>query len=157
MIIEQLDLETRSKIYAHTKKTLRKYQKGITTGKLTSINFAENILSNDDMLDLIDETTLKDADFKDSYIKYIDKLIKNQNENLKKTNLKNFIQNNSKPTISQRIELKNLLLETGYELAIPIQYLNSSDVIEISKFISTGTIDLGNEKIYNYVVKLNKH
>ncbi|CEQ24363.1 Uncharacterised protein [[Clostridium] sordellii] len=157
MIIEQLDLETRSKIYAHTKKTLRKYQKGITTGKLTSINFAENILSNDDMLDLIDETTLKDADFKDSYIKYIDKLIKNQNENLKKTNRKNFIHNNSKPTISQRIELKNLLLETGYELAIPIQYLNSSDVIEISKFISTGTIDLGNEKIYNYVVKLNKH
>ncbi|CEK31349.1 hypothetical protein JGS6364_18641 [[Clostridium] sordellii] len=157
MIIEQLDLETRSKIYAHTKKTLRKYQKGITTGKLTSINFAENILSNDDMLDLIDETTLKDTDFKDSYIKYIDKLIKTQNENLKKTNRKNFVQNNSKPTISQRIELKNLLLETGYELAIPIQYLNSSDIIEISKFISTGTIDLGNEKIYNYVVKLNKH
>ncbi|EPZ60337.1 hypothetical protein H477_1170 [[Clostridium] sordellii ATCC 9714] len=47
------------------------------------------------MLDLIDETTLKDADFKDSYIKYIDKLIKNQNENLKKANRKNFIQNNS--------------------------------------------------------------
>lgn len=31
MIIEDLDLETRSKIYSFTKKILRKYQKGITT------------------------------------------------------------------------------------------------------------------------------
>ena len=43
MEIVNLDLETRSKIYSYTKKVLRKYQKGIITGKLTADKFAENI------------------------------------------------------------------------------------------------------------------
>ena len=36
MEIKELDLETRNKIYSHTKSILRKYQKGIVTGKLTA-------------------------------------------------------------------------------------------------------------------------
>ena len=52
MQIEQLDLETRSKIYNYTKKILRKYQKGIITGKLTADKFVENILSNGSISDI---------------------------------------------------------------------------------------------------------
>ena len=44
MLVEQLDLETRSKLYNHTKKVLRKYQKGILSGKITADKFADNIL-----------------------------------------------------------------------------------------------------------------
>ncbi|MGL5641470.1 MAG: hypothetical protein ACRDDM_04325 [Paraclostridium sp.] len=157
MIIEQLDLETRSKIYAYTKKVLRKYQKGITTGKLTADSFADTILGNEDITTIIDSNILNEVDFKNSYIDYIDALIKTQNENIKNSKRKNPIPTNVKPTITQQIQLKNLLLETGYELNIPAQYLNNNDVLSISKFLSTGTIDLGNEKIYNYVNKLKKH
>ena len=157
MNIEQLDLETRSKIYSHTKKILRKYQKGITTGKLTATSFADTILENEDISTIIDPYILNEKDFKSSYISYIDTLIKTQNENIKNSKRKNPISTNIKPTITQQIQLKNLLLETGYELNIPAQYLNNSDVLSISKYLSTGTIDLGNEKIYNYVNKLKKH
>ena len=55
MQMEQLDLEIRSKIYNYTKKILRKYQKGITTGKLTADKFVENIISNGDINDILDE------------------------------------------------------------------------------------------------------
>ena len=41
MEIRELDLETRNKIYSHTKSILRKYQKGIVTGKLTADKFAK--------------------------------------------------------------------------------------------------------------------
>ena len=54
MQMEQLDLEIRSKIYNYT-KILRKYQKGITTGKLTVDKFVENIISNGDINDILDE------------------------------------------------------------------------------------------------------
>ena len=53
MIIEDLDLETRSKIYNHTKKILRKYQKGIITGKLTADKFADNILSDTGIVSIL--------------------------------------------------------------------------------------------------------
>ena len=55
MQMEQLDLEIRSKIYNYTKKILRKYQKGITTGKLTADKFVENIISSGDINDILDE------------------------------------------------------------------------------------------------------
>ena len=84
MQIEQLDLETRSKIYNYTKKILRKYQKGIITGKLTADKFVENILSNGDISDILDENLLLENDFKQSYTSYIEKLINIQNENLSK-------------------------------------------------------------------------
>ena len=73
MQIDQLDLETRSKIYNYTKKVLRKYQKGITTGKLTADKFAENILSNGFINDILDENILSKNEFKESYTSYIAK------------------------------------------------------------------------------------
>ena len=79
MIIEDLDLETRFKIYGYTKKVLRKYQKGIITGKLTADKFAENIISNGSISDIVDEKLTNEEDFKNSYIEYIDMLIKMQN------------------------------------------------------------------------------
>lgn len=51
------------------------------------------------------------------------------------------------------MKLKHLLNDTGYVLSIPCQYLTISDIDNISKYITTGDIDLGNEKIYNYVYK----
>lgn len=151
MQIEQLDLETRSKVYGYTKKVLRKYQKGITTGKLTADKFADNILSNGDINDILDQETLCGQDFKASYINYIETLINIQNENLKNIKKGKNKVTPEKPTISQKIKLKNLLSSTGYSLSIPCEYLNAIDVEDIIKYVSTGFIDLGNERIYNYV------
>ena len=50
-----------------------------------------------------------------------------------------------------------MLIETDYELSIPCQYLTTIDIDNIMKYISTGKIDLGNERIYNYVHKIEKH
>jgi hypothetical protein len=157
MLIEKLDLETRSKIYGYTKKILRKYQKGIVTGKLTADKFAENILSSEDITDIIDKNLTNELDFKNSYIEYIETLIQNQNENISNSKTRKNISSNVKPSITQQIQLRNLLLETGYELTIPAQYLNSNDIVNILKYMSTGKIDLGNEKIYNYIQKNEKH
>ncbi|WP_290062327.1 hypothetical protein [Paraclostridium bifermentans] len=157
MLIENLDLETRSKIYSFTKRILRKYQKGITTGKLTAAKFAENILSNEEITDVINSNLLDDEDFKNSYTSYIQTLIKDQNETISNSKKKKIKKTVLKPSITQQLQLKKLLHETGFELNIPQQYLNENDVSNISKYISTGQIDLGNEKIYNYVHKIQKH
>lgn len=157
MQIEQLDLETRSKLYGYTKKVLRKYQKGIVTGKLTADKFADNILSNDDISDILDENLLNQQDFKTSYISYIDTLIKMQNSNLSTSKKKKHDPSKDKPTISQKLQLRNLLDSTGYNLSIPDQYLTGMDVEGITKYITTGAIDLGHERIYNYVNKPTKH
>lgn len=157
MQIEQLDLDTRSKIYNYTKKVLRKYQKGIISGKLTADKFADNILSNDDIYNIIDPNILKGSDFKTSYINYIDKLIDIQNDSLpsyKKGNKKSIPQ---KPSITQKIKLKNLLIDYECSLNIPYEYLNYDDVECIIQYITTGTINLGDERIYNYVNKPIKH
>lgn len=153
MQIEQLDLETRSKVYSYTKKVLRKYQKGIITGKLTANKFADNILSNGDINDILDQETLDGKDFKESYISYIETLIDIQNENLHNSKKRKHKVVPEKPPISQKIKLKNLLSSTGYSLSIPYEYLNAIDVENIIKYLSTGFIDLGNERIYNYVNK----
>ena len=153
MLIEELDLETRSKIYGLTRKVLRKYQKGISTGKLTAEKFSENILSNDEISSILNFNILNDLDFKASYTDYIQTLIQKQNETIKNSKRKNII----KPSITQQLELKKLLHETGFELTIPHQYLNENDITNISKYILTGKIDLGNEKIYKYVHKSEKH
>lgn len=157
MQIEQLDLETRSKLYGYTKKVLRKYQKGIVTGKLTADKFADNILSNESISEILDEDLLSQQDFKTSYINYIDTLIKMQNSNLSSHKKKKHDPSKDKPTISQKIQLRNLLDATGYNLSIPDQYLTGVDVENITKYITTGSIDLGNERIYNYVSKENIH
>ncbi|RDY24972.1 hypothetical protein CHF27_001875 [Romboutsia maritimum] len=157
MHIDELDLETRCKIYGYTKKVLRKYQKGIVTGKLTADTFADNILSNDSIKDIIDDVILNQQDFKSSYINYIDTLINLQNDNISKSKKRKNKQPVEKPTITQKIQLRNLLSSTGYTLAIPYQYLNALEVENITKFITTGNIDLGNERIYNYVHKHTTH
>ena len=155
MQIEQLDLEIRSKIYNYTKKILRKYQKGITTGKLTADKFVENIISSGDINDILDEKFLLEKDFKESYTSYIEKLINIQNENLSSSKKRGAKSIPEKPSISQRIKLKNLLESSGYTLSIPLEYLNSCDVDCIIKYITTQSIDLGYERIYNYVHKSN--
>ena len=82
MEIKELDLETRNKIYSHTKSILRKYQKGIVTGKLTADKFAKNILCDDYINHLLSEDLLNEEDFKSSYIDYINTIIHIQIENL---------------------------------------------------------------------------
>ena len=156
MEIRELDLETRNKIYSHTKSVLRKYQKGIETGKLTADKFAKNILCDDYINNLLSEDLVNEEDFKSSYIEYINTLIDMQNENLaasrkRKKEKKNIIP----PSISQKVKLKNILQDEGYDLVIPIQYLNNNDMESIIKYIETGDIDLGNERIYNYIRKTN--
>ena len=47
--------------------------------------------------------------------------------------------------------IKNILKNSDYSLNIPIQYLNKKDIEAIIKYIQTGEIDIGNEKIYKYV------
>lgn len=156
MEIRELDLETRNKIYSHTKSILRKYQKGIVTGKLTADKFAQNILCDDYINHLLSEDLLNEEDFKSSYIEYINTLIDMQNENLatcrkRKKEKKKVLP----PSISQKLKLKNLLSDEGYDLIIPIQYLNGNDMDSIIKYIETGDIELGNERIYNYIRKTN--
>lgn len=156
MEIRELDLETRNKIYSHTKSILRKYQKGIVTGKLTADKFAQNILCDDSINDILSEDLLKEEDFKSSYIEYINTLIDMQNENLatcrKRKKEKKKV---SPPNISQKVKLKNLLLDEGYDLIIPMQYLNGNDMDNIIQYVETGDIELGNERIYNYIRKTN--
>ena len=156
MEIKELDLETRNKIYSHTKSILRKYQKGIITGKLTADKFAKNILCDEYINELLSDDLLQEEDFKSSYIDYINTLIHIQNENLASSRKRKKEKNNVPPAnISQKIKLKNLLQNEGYDLIIPIQYLNSNDIESIIKYIETGEIELGNERIYNYIRKTN--
>lgn len=156
MEIKELDLETRNKLYSHTKSILRKYQKGIVTGKLTADKFAKNILCDGCLNHLISEDLLNEENFKSSYIEYINTLINIQNENLetcrkrKKEKIKAL-----PPSISQKLQLKDILKNNGYELVIPMQYLNSNDLQCIINYIETGNIELGNERIYNYIRKSN--
>lgn len=153
MQIEELSLETRNKIYNSTKKILRKYQKGISSGKLTAEKFADNIFSNNILLNILDESIINQADFQNSYINYIDALIQNQNENLKNHINSKHDKNTVKSTVSLQISLKNILKNSDYSLNIPIQYLNKKDIEAIIKYIQTEKIDIGNEKIYKYVNK----
>ena len=83
MQIEELDLNTRNQIYNSTKKVIRKYQKGISSGKLTAEKFADNIFTNKILLDILDESIINQADFQNSYINYINSLMQKQNENFK--------------------------------------------------------------------------
>lgn len=156
MEIRELDLETRNKIYSHTKSVLRKYQKGIVTGKLTADKFAKNILCDDYINHLLSKDLLNQEDFKSSYIEYINTLIHIQNENLSNSRKrKKEKKKATPPSISQKLKLKNLIQNEGYELVIPIQYLNSNDIDNIINYIETGDIELGNERVYNYIRKTN--
>jgi hypothetical protein len=160
MDIESLDIQIRTQLYGYTKKVLRKYQKGIASGKLTANIFAQNILEMENMKDWLNENVKNKEEFTKSYITYIDKLITNQNEfsfsPKSKSKSKATISKSTKPTITQKLQLKNELEESGYELTMPAQYLTSIEVDNIIKYIKTGKIDLGNERVYNYI-KSQKH
>ncbi|TQQ84462.1 hypothetical protein EXD82_06560 [Peptacetobacter hominis] len=153
MLIEELSLETRSKIYTLTKKVLRKYQKGIISGKLTSEKFVNNILCDVQIHEVLSSDIIEEIDFIESYHRYVDKLISIQNESLLNGRKKNYSGAKEKVDVSKVIKLRHLLDDTGYALSIPSQYLSARDIDNISKFITTGDIDLGNENIYNYVHK----
>lgn len=153
MQIEEFDLNTRNEIYNSTKRIIRKYQKGIKSGKLTAEKFADNIFSSKILLDILDESIINQADFQNSYINYINTLMKNQNESLKAYIKSKNNKDINKYTVYLQIYLKRLLKSTDYTLNIPIQYLNISDIEAIIKYIKTDEIDLGNEKIHKYINK----
>ncbi|MBU5337050.1 hypothetical protein [Intestinibacter bartlettii] len=153
MQIEELDLNTRNKIYNTTKRVIRKYQKGISSGKLTAEKFADNIFANKILLNILDESIINQADFQNSYINYINSLMQSQNENFKSYMDSKYNKSTIKSTVSLQIHLKNILKNSDYSLNIPIQYLNKKDIEAIIKYIQTDKIDIGNEKIYKYVSK----
>ena len=153
MQIEELDLNTRNQIYNTTKRVIRKYQKGISSGKLTAEKFADNIFANKILLDILDESIINQAEFQNSYINYINSLMQNQNENFKNYMESKYNKNTIKSTVSLQILLKNILKNSDCSLNIPIQYLNKKDIEAIIKYIETDQIDIGNEKIYKYVNK----
>ncbi|MDO5009999.1 MAG: hypothetical protein Q4E31_04165 [Intestinibacter bartlettii] len=153
MQIEELDLNTRNKIYNTTKRVIRKYQKGISSGKLTAEKFADNIFANKILLNILDESIINQADFQNSYVNYINSLMQSQNENFKSYMDSKYNKSTIKSTVSLQIHLKNILKNSDYSLNIPIQYLNKKDIEAIIKYIQTDKIDIGNEKIYKYVSK----
>ena len=135
MQIEELDLNTRNQIYNTTKRVIRKYQKGISSGKLTAEKFADNIFANNILLDILDESVINQAEFQNSYME------------------SKYNKNTIKSTVSLQILLKNILKNSDCSLNIPIKYLNKKDIEAIIKYIQTDQIDIGNEKIYKYVSK----
>ena len=151
MQIEKLDLNKRNQIYNSTKKVIQKYKKGISSGKLTSEKFADNIFTNKILLDILDKSIINQADFQNSYINYINSLMQKQNENFKNYMDSKHNKTIIRSTVSLQILLKNILKNSDYSLNIPIQYLNKKDIEAIIKYIQTGEIDIGNEKIYKYV------
>ena len=74
-----------------------------------------------------------------------------QNENFKNYMDSKHNKTIIRSTVSLQILLKNILKNSDYSLNIPIQYLNKKDIEAIIKYIQTGEIDIGNEKIYKYV------
>ena len=78
-----------------------------------------------------------------------------QNENFKSYMNSKHDKNNIKSTVSLQIKLKKILKNSDYLLNIPIKYLNVNDIEAIVKYIETGQIDIGNEKIYKYVEKIH--
>ncbi|WP_024621998.1 hypothetical protein [Metaclostridioides mangenotii] len=154
MQIKDFDLETRNKIYCETKKVLRKYQKGVSSGKLTAEKFIDNILEDGSITNVVNESLLSNQNFKHSYVDYINILIDNQNKSL--TDHKKCLNGKTEESdeIRKRIEFKHLLASSGFKLNIPDTYLTADDIDCLSKFIMTGSIDLGDERFYNYVYKL---
>lgn len=150
----QLNLDARYRIYAQTKKVLRKYQKGIISGKLTSEQFVNNMLKDKAMIEILRDINVSISEFKFPYREYVDTLIEIQNESLakRKTNSRYYTQ---KASCSSIFKLNEVLVDFGYNLSIPAKYLTQWDIDCIEKFVKTGSIDLGNEKIFNYVVKAN--
>ena len=142
-----LSLKHRYDIYSRTKKVLRKYQKGIISGKLTADKFADNMLKDISMIAYL-------TDFRDAYKEYVQTLILIQNDCLAYHKQKAPSYYSKKADYTSIFKLNTLLAECGYNLSIPAQYLTEWDVDCIERFLETGNIDIGNEKIYNYITSL---
>lgn len=153
MLVKQLQLDTRSKLYTATKKVLRKYQKGIISGKLTSEKFVKNMLADESIISLLDDDLIEEDEFKDSYKSYVEKLIEIQNENLVKSKKSRNKKQPERANVSLMHELKQLLGKSEYELTIPTKYLSNEDMSFLVYYLTTGEIELGNERIYNYLCK----
>lgn len=154
MLFLEFDLNTRYKIYAQTKKVLRKYQKGIVSGKLTSEQFVSNMMNDCGFNEILMDKDVPIEEFRECYKNYVDTLIDIQNKSLSVGKSKFTGYYTNKATYSSIFKLKDILMDNGYTLEIPTQYLTEWDIDCIVKFVNTGTIDIGNEKIFNYVTKL---
>lgn len=152
MLFLDLELCTRYKIYTQTKKILRKYQKGIISGKLTSEQFVNNMVKDKAFLEILDEAKLDIEEFTPVYEDYVDTLITIQNETLSSSgrNPKSSYYS-KKASLSSIFKLNQFLTSNQYKLSIPAKYLSEWDVDCIFTFIRTGEIEIGNEKIYKYV------
>ncbi|EFD05161.1 hypothetical protein HMPREF0631_1868 [Peptostreptococcus anaerobius 653-L] len=148
-----LDLQTRYNIYTHTKRVLRKYQKGIISGKLTSDQFVDNMLRDKSIVEILNRIPISSKEFRSTYKDYVDKLIDIQNETLAANKYMSKTNSSSKAEYSSIFKLNKLLKDSGFYLSMPTQYLSQKDIESIEKFIMTGKIDLGEEKIYHYVCK----
>ena len=149
-----LSLKHRYDIYSRTKKVLRKYQKGIISGKLTADKFTDNMLKDISMIAYLDEIGITVTDFRDAYKEYVQTLILIQNDCLAYHKQKAPSYYSKKADYTSIFKLNTLLAECGYNLSIPAQYLTEWDVDCIERFLETGNIDIGNEKIYNYITSL---
>ncbi|SFE17433.1 hypothetical protein [Peptostreptococcus sp. D1] len=154
MLFIEFDLNTRYKIYAQTKKVLRKYQKGIISGKLTSEQFVRYMMNDFSFKKILSENQISVCDFEECYKSYVETLIGIQNESLLNNKGKYTEYYSNKAPCSSIFKLKSELENHGYVLEIPTQYLTEWDIDCIVKYINTGVIDIGNEKIYNYVTKI---
>ena len=148
-----LSLKHRYDIYSRTKKVLRKYQK-VISGKLTADKFADNMLKDISMIAYLDEIGITVTDFRDAYKEYVQTLILIQNDCLAYHKQKAPSYYSKKADYTSIFKLNTLLAECGYNLSIPAQYLTEWDVDCIERFLETGNIDIGNEKIYNYITSL---
>lgn len=153
MLMKFLDLSLKNRydIYTRTKKVLRKYQKGIISGKLTADKFADNMLKDESMTTYLNEIGIVVSDFRDAYKEYVQTLIKIQNDCLTYHKQKATSYYSRKADYTSIFKLNSMLADSGYNLSIPAQYLTEWDVDCIKKFLETGNIDIGNEKIYNYI------
>ncbi|SHK02942.1 hypothetical protein [Tepidibacter formicigenes] len=157
MEMKNLDIKTRTEIHNSTKLTLRKYQKGLRTGKLPINTFVENILKSKNPPKWLKENpNLKtDESFKKSYIEYIKKIVLKYKEleMLYKIQDKTGMptSKDKRANVKQQAKLKKLLNQKGYTLTIPSKYLTEKEINYMLDYLKTGSIPLGHERVYNYI------
>jgi len=112
------------------------------------------MLKDISMIAYLDEIGITVTDFRDAYKEYVQTLILIQNDCLAYHKQKAPSYYSKKADYTSIFKLNTLLAECGYNLSIPAQYLTEWDVDCIERFLETGNIDIGNEKIYNYITSL---
>lgn len=157
MNIQSLDIKTRADIHNFTKKILRKYQKGLRTGKLPMDIFIEKILTAKNTPAWLKENDYlkNDSEFRKSYTDYIKKIVLKYKElelvyKLQEKG-KHIDYKDKKAGLKDQLLLKNTLKKNGYELTIPAKYLTEKEVSYMLDYIKTGSIPIGHERVYNYI------